>query len=80
MPSGTEVGLQPFGHCEHGPKIGRSCAPFGVGELGPHLSSNTMWPGLWPTSIPSGILMHPTVGHNTPASQPDRQTDNGPIA
>ena len=45
----------------HGPKIG-GCAPNvplifrGAGSL-----SNTMWPAPRPTSVPSGILMHPTV-------------------
>jgi len=27
--------------------------------------SNTMWPGPRPTFVPSGILIHPAVGHNT---------------
>ena len=40
-----------------GRKLG-GCAPLGEGELGPHL---TVWPGLRPTSVPSGILMHPAV-------------------
>ena len=38
------------------------------GELGPHKGElgswspySTMWPGLRPTSIPSGILMHPAL-------------------
>ena len=26
--------------------------------------SDTMWPGLRPTSLPSGMLIHPTVDHN----------------
>ena len=46
----------PFGHNRHGLKRGKGCcAPFG-GSL-----SNTMWPGLRPTSMPSCILIHPTV-------------------
>jgi len=38
--------------------------------------SNTMWT----TSVPSGILIHPTInGHNTQMLQTG-QTDNGPMA
>jgi len=33
------------------------CAPFG----GAGSPSNTMWPGPRPTSVPSGILVHPAV-------------------
>ena len=32
--------------------------PFSVGEA--QSPSNTMWPGPMPTSVPSGILIHPT--------------------
>jgi len=39
--------------------------------------SNTMWPGLRPTSAPSGILIHSTDW--PPTLQTDRQ-DNGAIA
>jgi len=40
-----------------GRKVGGYCArPWR--ELGP---SNTMWTMLRPTSVPSGILIHPTV-------------------
>jgi len=43
-----------------GRKVGGCCDPFrdrgGAGS-----TSNTMWPGSTPTSIPSGILIHPTV-------------------
>jgi len=35
------------------------CAPFRGGGAGS--PCNTMWPGLRPTSMPSGILIHPTV-------------------
>ena len=48
---------QPFGHKRHGPKIG--VVPLfwrGDGSL-----CNTMWPAPRPTSVPSGILIHPTV-------------------
>ena len=40
------------------------------------------WPGPRPTSVPSGILIHPTVWPQyTTTSQTDRsgQTDNDPI-
>jgi len=46
------------GHNRHGPKRGGCYAPF-AGRAGS--PSNTMWPGPRPTSIPSGILMHPAV-------------------
>ena len=40
-------------------KLGRGCfVPFGEGAGSP---SNTNSPGLRPTSVPSGILMHPAV-------------------
>jgi len=41
----------------HGPKIG-GCALFLGGAGSP---CNTKSPGLRPTSVPSGILMHPAV-------------------
>jgi len=34
------------------------CAPFRGGAAS---TSNTMWPGRWPTSAPSGILVRPAV-------------------
>ena len=40
-----------------GRKLG-DCAPLGEGAGSP---PNTMWPGLRPTSMPSFILIHPTV-------------------
>ena len=45
------------GHNRHGPKRGGCCAPF----AGAGTPSNTMpsWPR--PTSVPSGILIHPAV-------------------
>ena len=47
---------RPFGHNRHGPKIG-GCAPlWGAGS-----PSNTVWPEPRPTSIPSGILVHPAI-------------------
>ena len=65
-PSG--IVIQPFGHNRHGPwfircirklrKCGGCCALFRGGVGSP---SNTMWPGLRPTSVLSGILIHPTV-------------------
>jgi len=67
---------QPFGHSRHGPKLG-ACL-FGGRAAGS--LSNTMWPGLRPTSMPSFILMHPTIlPQHTNATdrtrQRDRQTD-----
>jgi len=47
--------IQPFGHNSHGLKIG-GCAPLKGAAGSP---SNTMWPGPRPTSITSGILIHP---------------------
>jgi len=35
--------------------------------------SNTVWPGSRPTSLPSGILIHPTVWPQYTNSQTDRQ-------
>jgi len=49
--------------------------PLSVGGAGS--SCNTMWPGPRPTSIPSGILIHPTVWPqytNVTDRQTDRQT------
>ena len=53
--------MQPLGHNRKGPKIGGLC-PFRGGEAGS--PSDTKSPGLRPTSIPSGILMHPAVCDN----------------
>jgi len=39
-------------------------------EVGP---SNTVRPGLRPTSVPSFILIHQQFGNNTPTSETDRQ-------
>ena len=55
-----------------GQKLG--AVPWGAGSL-----SNTMSPGPRPTSVPSGILINPTVWHNTPKLQRDRE-DNGSVA
>ena len=41
-----------------GRKLGKGCAHLGVGAGFP---SNTMWPGPRPTSVTSGILIHPAV-------------------
>jgi len=49
--------IKPFGHNRYGPKIG-GCAPLGEEAGSPF---NTMWPGPRPTSMPSFILIHPTV-------------------
>jgi len=42
----------------HPPKIWGALPPFVGGVLGPHL---TMSLGLKPTSLPSGILIHPAI-------------------
>jgi len=52
--------IQPLGHNRHGPKIG-DCNPF-------------EWPGPRPTSIPTGIVIHPTVSPQY-TNVTDRQTD-----
>jgi len=49
---------RPFGHNRHGPKVGRGCCGGWVPTGSP---PNTMWPGQRPTSLPNGILIHPTV-------------------
>jgi len=63
------------GHNRHGPKIGKGAPPFfGRGAGSP---SNTKSPGPRPTSIPSGILNHPTVWpqYTNATDRQDRQTD-----
>jgi len=50
--------MQPFGHNRYGPKIGGSTPFGGMGDGSP---SNTMWPVPRPTSLPSFILIRPTV-------------------
>jgi len=50
--------IQPFGHNRHGPKTGGS-APFWGGGAGS--PSNTISLGPRPTSLPSGILIHPAI-------------------
>jgi len=51
--------IQPFGHNRYGPKVGETgCVPLGRGSWVP---CNTMWPGPRPASVPSCILIHPTV-------------------
>ena len=51
--------IQPFGHNRHGPKIGWVGVPFVLEVAGS--PSNTKSPVPSPTSIPSGILVHPAV-------------------
>ena len=53
--------IQPFGYNRHGPQIEGGCAPFLVGGVSWVAMSNTMWPRPMPTSVPSGILIHPAV-------------------
>ena len=50
--------IQPFCHNRQAPKIGGGAAVPTLGGAGSHL---TQWPGPSPTSIPIGILIHPTV-------------------
>jgi len=47
-----------FATADMAQKLG-GCASFGQGEVGS--PSNTMWPGPRPTSMPSFIVIHPTV-------------------
>jgi len=50
------------GHNRHEPKRhGSCCDPFAGGAGCP---CNTMWPGPWSTSIPSGDFIHQPFGHN----------------
>jgi len=59
-------------------KWGLLCPFPSWGQLGPHL---TMPPGLRPVSVPSGILIHPTVWpeYTNVTGRQDRH-ENGPIA
>jgi len=68
-----------FGHNRRGPKSGGCSAPPLF--RGSWFPSNTMSPGPRPTSIPSDILIHPTVWpqYTNVTDKQDRQTDNGPI-
>jgi len=50
---------RPFGHNRHGPKMGEMPCPFPWGRS--WVPSNTLSPGPRPTSVPSGILIHPVV-------------------
>ena len=52
--------IQPFSRNKHGPKIWGEGSALLLGR-GAGSSSNTNSPGLRPTSVPSGILMHPAV-------------------
>jgi len=50
--------IQPFDHNTRPKNGGLLCPLLGRGAESP---SNTMWPGPGPTSVPSFILIHPTV-------------------
>ena len=50
--------IKPFGHNRHGAKIGGLCPFWGNGAGSP---SNTMSLGPRPTSLSSGILIHPAI-------------------
>jgi len=54
----SAVSIQPFGHNRNWTKSGSYFFETGWGSWYP---SNTMWPGPRPTSISSGILIHPAV-------------------
>jgi len=54
----ASLAMQPFGHNRPGPKIGGSVPFLGRGAGSP---SNTMSLGSRPTSIASGILIHPAI-------------------
>ena len=85
-PTYEVASMQSFGHYRHGPRLIRTKAttasinfesgaavPLSMGSWYP---CNTMWPEPRPTSIPSGILIHPSIqpfGHNTSTLQTDRQ-------
>jgi len=59
----ASLSIQPFGHNSHGPKIGGGAVPLLRGAESPSniMWSNTLWPESRHTSIPSFILIHPTV-------------------
>jgi len=54
-----------------GRKVGTAAVPLSVGGAGS--PSKTMWPGPKPTSVPSDILIHPTVWPQYTNLQTDRQ-------
>jgi len=55
---GASWSMQLFGHNRHGPKIGGGLCPLlGQGDLGPHVTQCR----LWPTFLPSGILIHRSI-------------------
>jgi len=63
--------------------MGRKLGALPLFGGGARYPSNTMWPGPRPTSVPSGILIHPCsrltkIGLHQRYRQTDR-TDNGPI-
>jgi len=53
--------IQTFGHNRNGPKIGKRAPVHPFVERGAGSPSNTESPGLRPTFVPSGILMHPAI-------------------
>jgi len=64
-----------FATTDTGQKLGGGALPpFGIGELGPHL---TLWPGPRHTCMPSFILIHPTIWlpYTNVTDRQDRQTD-----
>jgi len=57
--SSAEAEMGDRGHNRHRPKTGAAVPLLRGGGAGS--PSNTMWPGLRSTSVPSGVFIHPTV-------------------
>jgi len=67
--------IEPFGHNRYGPKIG---APFGEGELSPHVTQCGQDRGIPACQVSSLIRL--TVWPQYTVTDRTGQTDNGPIA
>jgi len=65
---------------QSGPKSGGLLCPFPWGRGGSWAPSNTMSPGMRPTSVPSGILIHPAVcpQYTNVTDRQDRQVRQRP--
>jgi len=57
--SSTVAEIGDHGHSRHGPKRKGAAVPL---SRRAGTSSNTMWPGLRSTSVPTGVFIHPVVG------------------
>jgi len=55
----------------------RCCAPFCIG--GARSPSNTMWPGPMPTTVPSGVLIHPPVWQQYATNPKNFATKSPPV-